>query len=121
MLAQPGRAWADPLELLEAADLEQIKADFGQEYPLPLLAAIQLSIDDLPDEPARDRYQELAVFTAQGAFPRAAAEALWSPAGLTSPQTGELLAVLIGRSLMSVEGDGWFAVHDCSLRSSACD
>jgi WD40 repeat protein len=116
MLAQPGRTWQDILLLLESADLAQIKADFGEEYPHPnLLAAIELSIDDLPDQPTRQRYRELAVFAGQGAFPRAAVEALWAPTGPTGPRVGELLATLAGRSLLSDEGDGWFGIHDLQL------
>jgi WD40 repeat protein len=116
MLAQPGRTWQDLLQLLDSTDLAQIKADFGEEYPHPnLLAAIQLSIDDLPDEPTRQRYRELAVFKGQGAFPRSAVEALWAPTGLTGPAVGEVLATLAGRSLLSDEGDGWFGIHDLQL------
>ena len=48
--------WQDVLTLLQTADLERIKADFGDRYPHPTpLAAIQLGIDELPDEPTLDR------------------------------------------------------------------
>jgi WD40 repeat protein len=110
MLAQPGRSWEDVLQLLEQADLEQIRADFGEEYPHPnLLAAIQLSIDELPID-ARHRYRQLVVFQGRGMFPRTAIETLWSE--LSGPAVGEILALLEGRSLLSYEGDDKFVVHD---------
>ena len=45
-----------------------------------LLGAIEAAVADLP-EPARDRYQQLAVFAGRGPFPAEAAQALW-PSGL---------------------------------------
>ena len=105
--------WQDVLARLKAADLGGIRADFGEEYPHPtLLAAIELGIDELPDEPTRQRYRELAVFNGRGPFPRAAAEALWRPAGLSGPDTGDLLALLEGRSLINSEGERRYSLHD---------
>jgi hypothetical protein len=104
------------LQLLDSTNLDEIKADFGDQYPHPsLLAAIQLSIDDLPDERSRRLYRMLAVFNDRGTFPRSAVEALWAAAGPSTPQVSELLTLLEGRSLISKEGPDWFGVHDLQM------
>ena len=109
----PAERWKDVLGRLEAADLGKIRADFGEEYPHPtLLAAIALGIDELPDEATRERYRKLAVFSGRGPFPRAAAEALWAPAGLAGPDAGDLLDVLERRSLIQLAGEGRYTLHD---------
>ena len=105
--------WKDVLARLEAADLGRIQADFGEEYPHPtLLAAIELGIDELPDELARQRYRELAVFNGRGPFPRSAAEALWASAGVSGPEAGDLLTLLERRSLIHPEGGDRYTLHD---------
>jgi hypothetical protein len=105
--------WQDVLARVEAADLGRIRADFGEDYRHPtLLAAIELGINELPDEPTRQRYRELAVFNGRGPFPRSGAEALWTPAGLSGPDCGDLLALLEGRSLIHPEGEGRYTLHD---------
>lgn len=105
--------WQDVLVRVEAADLGRIRADFGEDYPHPtLLTAIELGIDELPDEPTRQRYRELAVFNGRGPFPRAAAEALWAPAGLSGVDAGDLLALLEGRSLIHSERERRYSLHD---------
>jgi hypothetical protein len=97
----PEQRWHDVLARLEAADLERIRADFGEDYPHPtLLAAIKLSIDELPDEPTRQRYRELAVFHEREAFPRSAAEALWASAELSRPDVGVQPASTLGRGFL---------------------
>ncbi|WP_344901173.1 NB-ARC domain-containing protein [Actinomadura meridiana] len=91
-------------------DLGRIKGDFAPEYQHPTLrAAIDVSIDDLTGD-ARDRYLRLAVFEGRGPFPADAAAALWDP--LPDPDVRDLLADLVGRSLLSTTGEGWYIAHD---------
>ncbi len=107
------KRWQDVLARVETADLGRVRHEFGEEYPHPtLLAAIELGIDELSDEPTRQRYRELAVFNGRGPFPRSAAEALWTPTGLSGPDCGDLVALLEGRSLIHPEGEGRFSLHD---------
>jgi WD40 repeat protein len=108
----PQQRWQDVHTRLADADLGKIAADFGEDYPHPtLLAAIQLSIDDLPGAVDQERYQELAVF-AGSSFPRSAAQALWAPAGLSNADIGDLLALFTGRSLLHHDGADWYSLHD---------
>jgi len=112
--------WEDVLARLEAADLGRIRADFGEDYPHPtLLAAIELGIDELPDEPTRQRYRELAVFNGRGPFPRSAVEALWAPAGISTPDAGDLLTLLERRSLIHPEAGGRYTLHDLQATENA--
>jgi hypothetical protein len=57
---KPPAMWARVLELLHAAELEKVKAQFpGYPYP-SVFAAIKASVDAL-DEPKKEHYLELAV------------------------------------------------------------
>ena len=51
------------------------------------------------------------MFAGRGPFPRDAAGALWQPE-LADAEVGNLLAELIGRSLLTAAGEGWYTAHD---------
>jgi WD40 repeat protein len=109
MVAQ-GRQFADVLGLIEQ-DLARVRADLDPAYPYRTLsAAIEAGITSLP-EASQGRYAQLAVFAGHGQFSRDAARALWA-AQLADADAGELLAELAGRSLLAVDGEGWFSAHD---------
>ncbi|MUN40912.1 NB-ARC domain-containing protein [Actinomadura litoris] len=108
-MAAHGRSYADILALIEL-DLQRIEGAFDPEYDHPTLrAAIDVGINELP--PAdRDRYLRLAAFTGRGPFSATAAAALWHP--LPELEVNRLLTDLIGRSLTTRTGDGWYIAHD---------
>ncbi|WP_242890808.1 NB-ARC domain-containing protein [Actinomadura litoris] len=108
-MAARGRTYADIWALIEQ-DLRRVEGDFDPRYDHPTLrAAIDVGIDDLPADD-RDRYLRLAVFTSRGPFPDTAAAALWHP--LPEVEVRRLLTDLIGRSLTTRTGDGWYIAHD---------
>jgi WD40 repeat protein len=103
-----GRSFPDILALVE-----QDPSLTGMDPPYPyatLFAAIRAGISDLP-EPSRRRYEQLAVFARTSPFPRDAVEALWQPE-LSGAGAGDLLADLVGRSLLTSAGEGWYSAHD---------
>ena len=105
-----GRSVTDVLALIEQ-DLTRVHPDLDPAYPYRnLLAAIEAGICDLP-EADQQRYAQLAVFAGRGPFPREAAGALWQP-DLAEAEVGDLLVELVGRSLLTVAGNGWYAAHD---------
>ncbi|MEU6745168.1 NB-ARC domain-containing protein [Spirillospora sp. NPDC046719] len=121
-MAARGRSYDDVLALIDQ-DLRQVKGDFSPQYEHPSLrAAIDIGIDDLPTAD-RDRYLRLAVFTDRSPFTATAAAALWHPH--TDLQTKDLLADLVGRSLLTAVGDPdeqgerWFVAHDLQYDTCA--
>ncbi len=105
-----GRSFADVLALIEQ-DLARVHADLDPAYHYrSLRAAIEAGISDL-DDANQERYALLAVFAGQGSFPREAAAGLWQPE-LADAEVGDLLAELVGRSLLTRAGDDWYTAHD---------
>ena len=105
-----GRSFADVLALIKQ-DPASVHADLDPAYQYRnLRAAIEAGISDLP-ESDQQHYAQLAVFAGHGSFPRAAAAALWQP-DLEEAQVVDLLVELVGRSLLTAAGDGWYAAHD---------
>ncbi|MFC6080819.1 NB-ARC domain-containing protein [Sphaerisporangium aureirubrum] len=105
-----GRSFDDVLALIERG-LDRVGADLDPRYQYgTLLAAIEASLSGLATADS-DRYERLAVFAGRGPFSRAAAEKLWGPR--TPPaEAGDLLADLVGRSLLTAAGPGWYVAHD---------
>ena len=104
-----GRSFADVLALIEQ-DLGRVHADLDPEYRYRnLLAAIEAGISIA--RAAQHQYARLAVFAGRGTFPREAAGALWRPE-LADAEVGDLLAELVGRSLLTAAGGGWYTAHD---------
>ena len=109
MIAQ-GRSFTD---LLTSIDLDpsQVGADLDPEYRYrTLFDTIEASVTDLPED-AQRQYAQLAVFAGRSPFPGDAAAALWQPE-LPEVEVGRRLAELIGRSLLTAEGDDWYSAHD---------
>ena len=105
-----GRSMNSLLALIER-DLTLVRADLDPHYQhRTLFAAIEAGISDLP-ESSRNRYEQLAVFADRCPFPVDAALALWQPE-LSEVETDELLAEFSSRSLLTAEGNGWYAAHD---------
>jgi len=113
MIAGRPERWHSVLRRLRQADLGKIMQSFA-DYPYPnLLAAISVSVEALaPAE--RDRYVELAVF--DGREPTVgAAQALWLAVGLDELDVEELLDRFADRSLIQIEADGRFTLHDLQM------
>ena len=104
-------AWDDVLARLRAADLDRVGHKFSNYEHRTLLRAIDVSLDGL-DRDQRDRYHELAVFSAAAEVPRSAVEALWAPQGCASTDSGELLRLLASRSLLRHSDEGHVSLHD---------
>lgn len=105
-----GRSFTDVLELIEM-DLTRVQADLDPAYPYQtLFAAINASVDDLPNRD-QERYEELAVFSGQGIFTREEAAELWQLES-DAAEVGDLLAEFIGRSLLTVSGEGLYVAHE---------
>ena len=96
--------WAELADRLRGAGLAALELRFPG-YPHPsLLAALQLGLDYL-DPSDRQRYRELAVFAGRRAVPRSAVEALWTPAGVSATDVGDLLARFGDRALLRHDPD----------------
>ena len=107
-----GRTSRDVIELIDD-DLGNVHAEIDYESGYPtLLAAVQVSIDELLDEVIKERYTELAIFSGRGPFPRSAAEALWKISGMSSAATGDVLAMLVARSLLTTVSGNRYTIHD---------
>jgi WD40 repeat protein len=116
-MAAGGRSFADVLALIEQ-DLARLQADLYPKYPYPTLpAAITAGITSLPED-SRRRYAQLAVFAGRGSFPRDAARALWQPE-LSETDVIDLLAELVGQSLLTVAREGWYIAHDLQYATLA--
>lgn len=113
MVAGRPERWRGVLRRLREADLGKIAQQFGN-YPYPdLLRAISVGVDALdPDD--RERYIELAVF-ADREPTVGAVQALWAHAGLDDLDVTELLDRLADRSLIHLETDGRFGLHDLQM------
>jgi WD40 repeat protein len=108
-----GRSMRSVLDLIEH-DLTLVGADLDPHYQYrTLYTAIEAGITDL-SEANRNRYEQLAVFSGRCPFPADAAHALWQTE-LSEVGTEELLAELSSRSLLIVEGNGWYSAHDLQL------
>ena len=108
---EPPRRWADVLDSLTRADLEEIRLEFpNYAYP-SLVAAIEVSVKDLPPEVQR-HYFDLAVLPEDTAIPETALEVLWELDGRTVRATAALLA---SRSLATRDTLGRLALHDLQL------
>lgn len=105
-------SWASMVTLLREADLDALQMAF-RDYPHPsLLAAITVGANSL-DERTLSLYEELAVFSARGPVPVAAAASLWSPHGLDADHALRTIVFLARRSLLTYRPDGsTFLLHD---------
>jgi hypothetical protein len=78
--------WRDVVAALQAADHEQLQAEFDYPYPHPI-AAIQASVDFLPPED-RAAYLQLAIFPEDAPIPLEPLEKLWGIASRCATASG---------------------------------
>ncbi|HUB38775.1 MAG TPA: NB-ARC domain-containing protein [Streptosporangiaceae bacterium] len=111
-MASGGYSWASIVALLRDADLGALQMAF-RDYPHPsLLAAIAVGANAL-DERTLSLYEELAVFSARGPVPVAAAETLWAAHGLNPDHSLRTIVFLARRSLLTYRPDNLtFTLHD---------
>ncbi len=103
--------WARALRRLQKADLESLHRLFpGYEHPT-LLAALQVSVEALPQR-ERERYLDLAVFPEEAAIPPTILQAFWAPLGLDEDDVADLLDAFVDRSLASRDEGGALRLHD---------
>src|SRR6266436_4798463 len=77
---EPNSRWADVLDSLKKADLEEIQIQFP-DYAFPsLVAAIEVSVKQLPEEIQRC-YLDLAVFPKDTPIPEPALTVIWGREG----------------------------------------
>ena len=109
---KPSTMWKRVHDLLRNADLEKISAQFP-DYPYPsLLAAIQVSIDEL-DATTRERYLALAVLLEDMPASPAIQQCLWK---VDKYEAAETAGELVSLSLAQRDGaDGGIRLHDLQL------
>jgi hypothetical protein len=111
MISDGSHTWAQLLDLLREADLDELRSRLI-DYPHSSLAvALGASLGTLPPED-RERYMQLAVFDGQGPIPLAALQMLW---GLDQQHTAVLTGDLAGKSLLRQAGDGQVGLHDLQM------
>jgi WD40 repeat protein len=109
---KPSTIWKRIHGLLRNADLGKISAQFP-DYPYPsLLAAIQVSIDEL-DATTRDRYLALAVLLEDMPAAPAVQQCLWKVDELEAAETaGKLVSLSLAQR---DSADGGIRLHDLQL------
>ena len=109
---KPSTMWKRVYDLLRNADLGTISAQFP-DYPYPsLLAAIQVSIDEL-DATTRERYLALAVLLEDMPASPAIQQCLWK---VDEYEAAETAGRLVSLSLAQRDGaDGGIRLHDLQL------
>lgn len=108
---QNPESWERALRRLRTADLEKLRTLFpGYEHPT-LLAALQVSVEALPEKD-RVRYLDLAVFPEEAAILPAVLRAFWAPLGLDEDDVADLLDAFVDRSLARRDGSGALRLHD---------
>ena len=112
--------WANILDKLRRASLDEIS------YILPgyphhdLLKAMEVSLESLQEENINNldapfRYLEFAVFPEDVQIPKSVLYVLWNAAGLKEYQIEDLINLFVERSLCRREGNGSISLHDLQL------
>jgi WD40 repeat protein len=105
---EPNSRWADALNSLKNADLDKIRIQFP-DYPFPsLVAAIDASVTQLPEEIQRC-YLDLAVFPDDTAIPDHALTVVWRREGSEARQ---IASQLVNKSLAVRDVSGRLGLHD---------
>ena len=110
--SKPLAMWNRVRDLLDNADLGKITAHFP-DYPYPsLLAALQVSVDEL-DATTRERYLALAVLLEDMPIAPAIQQCLWK---VVESEAAETAGYILDLSLAQSGGvDGSFRLHDLQL------
>jgi hypothetical protein len=112
--------WANILDKLQRASLDEIKYIFP-DYPYhDLLRAMEVSLESLQEEninslDAPIRYLEFAIFPEDVQIPKSVLSVLWKAAGLKEYQIEDLINLFAERSLCRREGNGTISLHDLQL------
>jgi hypothetical protein len=108
-MVRSGQSCTDVLALINTS-FSRVQAELNPRYAyVSLYAAIDAGIGDLSPKD-QQYYLDLAA-VGRGEFPRKAAEALWRTA-LSEAGAGNLLATLVGRSLLIKTPAGLYELHD---------
>jgi hypothetical protein len=104
---EPDWRWADILEGLRNADLQEIQIQFP-DYSFPsVIAAIEMSVGRLPKEIERC-YLDLAVFPKGRAIPEDALGVIW---GRVGKETRLVASKFVNRSLATLDAAGRLGLH----------
>lgn len=106
--------WPNVLDKLRKADLDKIRKQFPN-YPYPdLLRAFQVSVDALEAD-VRARFVELGIFPEDTLVPERTLCNYWRSEDFSEFDAQDVLDVLVKRSLLKLEHDGRFSLHDLLL------
>jgi len=120
---RPQTSWATLLKRLRSADIGRLAAKLPGYPHRSLLAAIDISVADLPHE-LRDRYLDLAVFPEDTAIPEAVLKVYWGPQGLDEATTQDVSDAFVDRGLARRDSKGRLTLHDLQhdyIRASVPD
>ena len=102
--------WHPVLDVLRAADLEQIEGEFPG-YPYPhVFTAVEASVEALGSD--KERYLDLAIFPEDVPIPQTVLAALWSGSGSGTLQNRARINRFRDRSLVQIAADGSVTMHD---------
>ena len=105
---EPNSRWADVLDSLKKADLEEIQIQFP-DYAFPsLVAAIDVSVKQLPEEIQRC-YLDLAVFPEDTPIPERALTVIWNREG---KEVRRIASQLVNRSQATRAASDSLRLHD---------
>jgi WD40 repeat protein len=108
---EPNSRWADVLDSLKKADLEEIQIQFP-DYAFPsLVAAIEVSVKQLPEE-VQKCYLDLAIFPEDTPIPECALAVIW---GREGKEVRRIASQLVNRSLATRDPSGHLGLHDLQV------
>jgi WD40 repeat protein len=108
---EPNSRWADVLDSLKKADLEEIQIQFP-DYAFPsLIAAIEVSVKQLPKE-IQKCYLDLAVFPEDTLIPEPALTVIW---GREGKEVRRIASQLVNRSLATRDASTHLSLHDLQV------
>ena len=103
--------WDHYLRRLRTLKLDKIKFPIPNYEPGDLMAALQVSVDDLERE-QQARYLELAVFSPGATIPEKTLRVLYEPAGVDPDDVTDLVDLYVRRSLARRSDPGCIILHD---------
>jgi WD40 repeat protein len=118
MVRNRSRRWDYVANRLKASDLGHLTASFPHYPHSTVLAAIELSVEEL-DTRDRKAYGDLAVFKGNGPVPMDAVIQLWETRDIPSEESEYLIETLASRSLARLGDDGRLMLHDLQMDYAA--